>query len=87
MLQSNQTHQAQTSLFTDDKPTTKSYIITLQETFSFAITKKIVDLTLEQSKAFAMAILNKQIVHSEFSNNIHSNWRIKKIECNTLKSA
>lgn len=82
MLQSNQTYQAQTSLFVDDKPITKSYIITLQETFSFATTKKIVDLTLEQSKSFGIAILNKTIVHSEFKNNIRSNWIIKKIEFN-----
>jgi hypothetical protein len=84
MLQSNQT---QTRLVVDDQPTTKSYILTLEETFSFAQTKKIVELTSEQSKAFSMAILNRQIVHSEFSNNIRTNWRVKKIEINTLKSA
>lgn len=82
MLQSNQTQETQTSLFIDDKPITKSYIVTFQETFSFATTKKIIDLTIEQSKAFGISILNKSIIHSEFKNNIRTNWTIKKIEFN-----
>jgi hypothetical protein len=58
----------------------KTYKITLEETFCFGTFAKEANLSDEQIESMQRDIKTKRIVHSQFKDNIHSDWRVIKIE-------